>query len=682
MLLGLLLGAQLAGATELTYEDALALGECGRIVTQAPATDAERLAHARCQTRAGHPEVALVLLAPLKGGVLDAYARFFEAEALLARGSASSAADALAEAKLPAAVEEGAALLRGRALVEGGRYLEARDVIRPLLTAERAEPGYQADVDEVDPAEVRWWLAEGAHRRGETDAAVPVWQALWSRNPTSPRAEDAAARLAAAGQPVPDTATEAGRALVGTRIRSLEKRSLFPEALALRDLLPEDSTRTMARASFKAKDYPRAVALWSKSSNLTIEERFDHALAASRAGDYAAAARMYSAVMQSDPTHNRADQASFKLGYLAYDDGDLSRAIGLFRDHLARYPRSSAADAARWCIGWSLSRLEKWREADAAMAEVLALHPTSGLAPAAAYWQARMADQRGDASAAKEGYGDVLDRWPQSGYAWFAADRLGREVEPRAAVPAPAPTDVLQGAAWQRAEALIAAGLDGWARAELSPLMARARKAGRDSALALAHALVRAGAYTDAQTLSRAYCTRPWDTADAVAAQACWPRPAAGLVARLTRTSGVDPNLPFGIMVAESAMKPWVTSPVGAAGLMQLMPSLAATLHSKLYFQSEFSPETLYRPAYNAALGVTELGELQARFGASATPSLPLVIAGYNGGADAVARWLEGYPVPPDGDRFAEDISYSETRRYVRRVLGNLQTWRYVYGDG
>ena len=57
------------------------------------------------------------------------------------------------------------------------------------------------------------------------------------------------------------------------------------------------------------------------------------------------------------------------------------------------------------------------------------------------------------------------------------------------------------------------------------------------------------------------------------------------------------------------------------------------------------------------------------------------MIAGYNGGAEAVDRWLRSYPSAPEADRFAEDISFSETRRYVKRVLGYLQTWRLVYGD-
>jgi len=68
-----------------------------------------------------------------------------------------------------------------------------------------------------------------------------------------------------------------------------------------------------------------------------------------------------------------------------------------------------------------------------------------------------------------------------------------------------------------------------------------------------------------------------------------------------------------------------------------------------------------------------------------------LVIAGYNGGPDAVGRWLNQWTTEDGGsamwgdpdrvDLWAEFIGYSETRKYVRRVLGFLQTYRLVYGD-
>ena len=60
---------------------------------------------------------------------------------------------------------------------------------------------------------------------------------------------------------------------------------------------------------------------------------------------------------------------------------------------------------------------------------------------------------------------------------------------------------------------------------------------------------------------------------------------------------------------------------------------------------------------------------------------LPLAIAGYNGGKAAVERWLSAESAPIAPDVFMENIGYTETRRYVRKVLGYMQTYRLVYGE-
>jgi soluble lytic murein transglycosylase len=136
-------------------------------------------------------------------------------------------------------------------------------------------------------------------------------------------------------------------------------------------------------------------------------------------------------------------------------------------------------------------------------------------------------------------------------------------------------------------------------------------------------------------------------------------------------------------MNAESALDPSVTSPAGARGLMQLMPELAATLHADRDDLTDFDPNDLYEPDINASYGLQELTSLRARMAALPVSHIePLVIAGYNGGEDAVLRWV-GLPESElEADMWAETIGYTETRRYVRRVLGYLQTYRIVYGDG
>jgi len=153
------------------------------------------------------------------------------------------------------------------------------------------------------------------------------------------------------------------------------------------------------------------------------------------------------------------------------------------------------------------------------------------------------------------------------------------------------------------------------------------------------------------------------------------------MVDALTNDNKIHRLLPYAIMTAESAMKPWVTSPAGARGLMQLMPDLAAKRHHEV-FDTAFDPDMLYNAGYNTRLGVSELNALSTSMSdLTLADRLPLIIAGYNGGEQAVRRWFADFDHEPTPEEFAENISYTETRKYVRRVLGFLMAYRWVYGD-
>lgn len=673
---------------------ALAMGDCAGALAAIPSPeeDALRLALARCEARAGDTSRALSLLEQVQDPGLSLYARLVRGEALVAAGRFEEATTALAGPEgtglaLPGAAAQRAALLRGRALVERGRWEEARLTLNGLLAGELGAAGTTPGPGGADPGEARWWLAQGAIRRGEPDKAVPVMQALWAKNPSSPWAGPAEAWLAAQGRPVTDLADEGTRALVRSRADTLAGQRLYPQALALEDSLGGPSSlNEEARLAFRAKDYPRAVAAFARMPNPTPAQRFDHALATSRTGDYAGADKLYRALIAAAPTSSQADEASFKLGYLAYDAGRLDEAQALFTQHLERYPSSAHGSDARWFRAWSLVKLGRDEPAAAALEDFLSRHGKSEVAPNAAWWRAWLRAKAGDRAGAQAGWRDVVARWPTTSAAWFASQELGLRLAgvPTSGPPPEAPA-ALQTPAWHRGRALARAGLEEWARAELLPLVEPAKAQGQAARVALALALVEAGAYRQAQELARPWCGAAWKApGDPWALRACTPRPHEDVVSAIATEAGLDPLLPYAIMNAESALDPAVTSLAGARGLMQLMPELAASHHRARFGPtSPYQADDLYQPGYNAALGTTELASLWGRFrGAGVEPALPLVIAGYNGGPEAVQRWLGAWDSPPTGARFAEDVGYTETRRYVRRVLGYLQQYRYVYGDG
>jgi soluble lytic murein transglycosylase-like protein len=105
----------------------------------------------------------------------------------------------------------------------------------------------------------------------------------------------------------------------------------------------------------------------------------------------------------------------------------------------------------------------------------------------------------------------------------------------------------------------------------------------------------------------------------------------------------IDSALVKAVIKAESNFNHRAVSPVGARGLMQLMPATAASLQVK----DSFHPET------NIDGGVRYLRYLMNLFNGN----LPLVLAAYNAGENAVMR--HNNRIPP----------YPETQTYVKRVL-------------
>lgn len=104
----------------------------------------------------------------------------------------------------------------------------------------------------------------------------------------------------------------------------------------------------------------------------------------------------------------------------------------------------------------------------------------------------------------------------------------------------------------------------------------------------------------------------------------------------------VDPYLIFLVMEQESHFNAGAVSPKGARGLMQLMPGTAA----------RFGVRRVHDPAQNISGGTRYLRELLNRF----NNRVDLVLASYNAGEGAVAKF--GNRVPP----------YRETRNYVKKI--------------
>lgn len=120
----------------------------------------------------------------------------------------------------------------------------------------------------------------------------------------------------------------------------------------------------------------------------------------------------------------------------------------------------------------------------------------------------------------------------------------------------------------------------------------------------------------------------------------------------------IDIELICATITHESAFSwnPQIVSPVGALGLMQIMPSTGKFLANIEGIEWTYASEILFNPIYNVRLGTRYLSSLIELY------EIDGGLAAYNGGGTRAAMWL--------AQNRADGVLYKETQNYVPAVLG------------
>jgi soluble lytic murein transglycosylase len=153
------------------------------------------------------------------------------------------------------------------------------------------------------------------------------------------------------------------------------------------------------------------------------------------------------------------------------------------------------------------------------------------------------------------------------------------------------------------------------------------------------------------------------------------PQPYPAYVAEAARRHAIDPALLFAVMRVESVLQPRIVSYAGAVGLLQIMPRTGRMI-ARARGIDGFHPSDLLDPALNLDFAAWYLASLLDRFDGH----LPLAIASYNGGPHHVRRWMAEHGSSMPLDAFLERIPFTQTHRYVRRVLSNYVAYRELEG--
>lgn len=130
----------------------------------------------------------------------------------------------------------------------------------------------------------------------------------------------------------------------------------------------------------------------------------------------------------------------------------------------------------------------------------------------------------------------------------------------------------------------------------------------------------------------------------------------------------LDPFLILSLIRQESAFNPRARSSKRAAGLMQIMPSLARSYG--------YSPSEMFDPDKNIKVGVRFFRRLLERYNGN----VQMALAAYNAGPLMADAWLRRYPTE-DPILFMELIPFRETREYVAVIMRNWYWYSNLYSD-
>jgi soluble lytic murein transglycosylase len=150
-----------------------------------------------------------------------------------------------------------------------------------------------------------------------------------------------------------------------------------------------------------------------------------------------------------------------------------------------------------------------------------------------------------------------------------------------------------------------------------------------------------------------------------------FPSPYTPTFAKESKATTIPIGFLYGIARQESAFGPNARSPVGALGLMQLMPATAAAT-ARSIGEPIPTAASLFQPELNVHIASRHLAELLERYDGNRV----LAAAAYNAGANRVDRWLRDRPARP-ADVWIESIPFAETRDYVQNVMA----FAYIYGQ-
>lgn len=151
-----------------------------------------------------------------------------------------------------------------------------------------------------------------------------------------------------------------------------------------------------------------------------------------------------------------------------------------------------------------------------------------------------------------------------------------------------------------------------------------------------------------------------------------YPTEYSDIVEENAEEYNLEPALVYAVIRTESGFDPEAQSPVGACGIMQIMPSSFEWLQEKRGEEGKYTEQDLFDPEICIDYGCYLLRYFYDYYG-----NERCAVAAYNAGF-VVGEWLSNSEYSSDGETL-ENIPYPETSNYVDKVEDAKEMYLQLY---
>ena len=370
--------------------------------------------------------------------------------------------------------------------------------------------------------------------------------------------------------------------------------------------------------------------------------------------------------------------------YKELDGVGFDRQREILRELRRHDPTDRTGAAPLWEKGWTAYGEGNFTAAIAYWTELDELYPDDREAHRGRYWKARALDELGEDRRAGEIYrkllasSDTTDFYRKQAMARLGLTSRRGELATAQLVSEERPWEI--DPSLRRAKLFVDLGLDEMAEREIALVEDTVEDVSRTDRRALeALMLARQGKLRKGIVLLKQAFPDLGGAAQAdiptEILRAYYPLHYEETIREEAREAGVPAHFVAGIIRQESAFDSRATSPVGARGLMQVMPATAREVATSL--GEVYSPARLYDPAFSIKLGSTYFKRVLDMFDGN----VELALAGYNGGPNRMRRLWKQQGADPQLDDWLENLTIDESRNYVKRILVLADSYRQLYPE-